>query len=409
MIKYSIIIATYNHLEDCLKPCIESIMRYTDVHNIEIIIVANGCRDRTVEYLNKLSSNYNFIKSIIIDEPIGYIKATNIGIKHSTGEYVILLNNDVEFLNQTKNYWLNVMMENLEQNKKAMIVGPLKLFDKYSGMDFIVFFCVMIKREVFDKIGLLNEEFSPGGGEDIEFCIRAINQGYEISCVGVFTYNQIKNTNVGSFPIWHKNNMTFNHIPEYGANILKRNNTKNAISYNKNIKISIGYSKKDCLSVGATNQFDILMDPAKLEFSNDSVAEIHTSMSFIEDKLYDVITVWKNKLKANGKLYIDSVDFCNPGKINQLFDCLLQNDFVDVVMIPIKNESKNYDFKIEAKKPSVSNIVFDFYYNSKKIKLNLFSEREFISSMIINSKKFYENELLVAYHDRHLSVKVSSI
>ena len=38
----------------------------------------------------------------------------------------------------------------------------------------------MIHRKVFDKIGLLNEEYGVGGGEDTEFCIEAEKAGFEV-------------------------------------------------------------------------------------------------------------------------------------------------------------------------------------------------------------------------------------
>jgi glycosyltransferase involved in cell wall biosynthesis len=57
MPKYSIVIPTYNHLEDCLKPCIESIIQHTDLQDVEIIIVANGCTDDTLKHFySKMAS-----------------------------------------------------------------------------------------------------------------------------------------------------------------------------------------------------------------------------------------------------------------------------------------------------------------------------------------------------------------
>ena len=54
--KISIIIPTYNHLEDCLKPCIESIIKHTILNDdIEIIIVANGCIDGTKDYIDNIN------------------------------------------------------------------------------------------------------------------------------------------------------------------------------------------------------------------------------------------------------------------------------------------------------------------------------------------------------------------
>ena len=54
--KYSIVIPTYNHCDDALKPCVESLLKYTDMHNKELVIVANGCTDNTIEYLHDLKS-----------------------------------------------------------------------------------------------------------------------------------------------------------------------------------------------------------------------------------------------------------------------------------------------------------------------------------------------------------------
>ena len=101
--KYSVVIPTYNHLDDFLKPCIQSIIKYTDLNTTEIIVVANGCVDETVNYVKELSNTYPSIKIIEEKEGLGYTKATNIGIKASTGEYIILLNNDTVLLHQDTN------------------------------------------------------------------------------------------------------------------------------------------------------------------------------------------------------------------------------------------------------------------------------------------------------------------
>ena len=96
--KYSVVIPTYNHLDDFLKPCLQSIVKYTNLNNTEVIVVANGCVDSTADYVRDLSNTYPSIKLINEKEGLGYTKATNIGIKASLGEYVVLLNNDTVLL-----------------------------------------------------------------------------------------------------------------------------------------------------------------------------------------------------------------------------------------------------------------------------------------------------------------------
>ena len=173
--KVSIIIPTYNHLEDCLRPCIESIIKYTDLSDVEVIIVANGCKDKTREYVESLGEHF---KLVWFDKGQGYTKATNEGVKKSKGEILILMNNDFLLLDQPKNQWIDFLIKPLKDN--IGITGNLKLWDWSVERKFILFFCAAIPRYIWDKIGGLNEEWSPGGGEDIEFCLKVEQLGYKV-------------------------------------------------------------------------------------------------------------------------------------------------------------------------------------------------------------------------------------
>ena len=173
--KYSIIIPTYNHCDDLLKPCLESIIQYSDLSNLEVIVVANGCTDNTKEYVEGLGHPF---KLIWIEEASGYTISTNVGIKASTGDYVILLNNDTVLLDQPKNKWID-MLEEPFTKKSVGLTGPLQLFDEYAGSDVLIFFCVMIKREVFDKVGYYNESLV-NSALDAELNGRIIRSGHKL-------------------------------------------------------------------------------------------------------------------------------------------------------------------------------------------------------------------------------------
>ena len=62
----SVIIPTYNHCDEFLKPLCESIIKYTDLNDIEIIIVANGCRDNTREYIESLPDQFKLVWFVVI-------------------------------------------------------------------------------------------------------------------------------------------------------------------------------------------------------------------------------------------------------------------------------------------------------------------------------------------------------
>jgi FkbM family methyltransferase len=311
MKKYNVVIPTYNHCDDLLKPLVDSIIKYTDLDNIEFIIVANGCTDNTREYVESLGAPFKLVWS---QEAIGYTKATNLGIKECNSEFVILLNNDTELLEQPKNGWLDILSAPFTDEKVGM-VGPLEMFDRYSNHNVLIFFCVMIRKKLFDELGLLDEIYSPGGGEDIDFTIKAQKAGYKTLPTSIPTYTPSAGTNVGDFPIWHKDNQTFKDIPEYTKSIIKINGLLNCKRYNNNIKLNLGAGGIDYPGFLSVDLYDkranIPMDITKLDFKDNSAAEIMASHVFEHLNPYHSISIlqeWLRVLKPGGKLAMEMPD-----------------------------------------------------------------------------------------------------
>jgi glycosyltransferase involved in cell wall biosynthesis len=201
--KTSVIIPTYQHCDDLLKPCIESIIKYTDLSDIEIVIVANGCTDGTREYVKSLGDPF---KLVWFDEGLGFTKATNEGVKASTGENIILMNNDVVLLDQPKNQWREFLETPLKDN--IGITANLKIWDYSVERMFAVFFLCAFPRHIWDKVGPLDESWSPGGGEDIEFCILVEQLGYKIIQVPDEHNDVINGINVNRFMSYHAGEAT---------------------------------------------------------------------------------------------------------------------------------------------------------------------------------------------------------
>ncbi len=86
----SIIIVNYNgrHL---LKECLESIYKQS-YQNIEIILVDNASEDGSVEFVNE---SFPDVKVIKLDKNIGFAGGNLEGLKYATGDYIMLINNDV--------------------------------------------------------------------------------------------------------------------------------------------------------------------------------------------------------------------------------------------------------------------------------------------------------------------------
>lgn len=315
--KISVVIPTFNHLEDLLKPNLESILTYTDMDNVEVIVVANGCTDGTEDYVKSLGQRFRLLS---FPDALGYTRATNEGIKIATGDFIVLYNNDNLLLPQPKNDWMDKLLEPFAGNPKMGITGPLQLHDDYADADVIIGFCLCIPRKVMQEAmaetgGLLDEIYSPGGGEDIDLCCRVRAKGYTIRQVPTDGKQGFSHQNTGDFMIYHKNNQTFKDIPEYTRFIIKKNGLLNTKKYNKNIKLNIGsggIEHPGYLSVDLHDRrANIIMDVQKLDFPENSVSEIlaiHVFEHLSPYKAADNLKAWWTILKPGGKLIMEMPD-----------------------------------------------------------------------------------------------------
>lgn len=212
--KTSIVIPTYNKVKH-LAECCASIKRNTDLTDVEVIVVSNGCKDGTKEYVNGLGDPFRLISW---HKPLGYTRATNIGISASDADYVLLFNNDNVILDWGKN-WLQILEAPFRQHSTAGLSGPHK--EWRGGKPWLLFYCCLIKRDVFQKVGLLDETFSPGAGEDTDFGLKAQLAGYTVHQVP----KELDGPKYDSaFPIYHKGSLTMleieNHDEHYRRNEL---------------------------------------------------------------------------------------------------------------------------------------------------------------------------------------------
>jgi GT2 family glycosyltransferase len=108
MVDLSIIIVNWN-TKDLIHNCLVSIVQETTGIHFEIVVVDNGSQDGSVEMLKE-----HFPKIILIEneENVGYSKANNQGISHSTGRYVCLLNSDTVILENALSKMVHFLDEN---------------------------------------------------------------------------------------------------------------------------------------------------------------------------------------------------------------------------------------------------------------------------------------------------------
>jgi len=206
MNRICIIMPTYQHCDDFLKPALESIFKYTkfrtNEYEIDILVVANGCTDNTQEYIDNLKKNSeyeNVLNYLWFEDFLGYTKATNRGIEYAINhqyDMVLLLNNDIII---QESYWLDILLKQMNYHPKVGISGVIGDMDPQVHYIVTIFFCTLIKIELFKELGLLDEIYSPGFGEDTQFCVNAREKGWLI----MNTIFQKENQSL-VFPIYHK-------------------------------------------------------------------------------------------------------------------------------------------------------------------------------------------------------------
>lgn len=195
----SIIILSYNKIEYTIQ-CLDSIRNYTTDVPYEIIVVDNASNDETVRILEQ-REDILLVRSHV---NLGFAGGCNLGIKYAKGEYIMLLNNDTLVTEK----WLLNMYTFLREHPEASMTGPLtnatvgkqmipvpygddmQQMQKFAatlanGKDRpyrtlrLVFFCVLIRKKLFEEIGLLDTDFLVGNYEDDDFNIRALLAGKE--------------------------------------------------------------------------------------------------------------------------------------------------------------------------------------------------------------------------------------
>jgi len=195
--KIAIVILTWNGLA-FTRRCLQSLKLEALPPGVTVIVVDNGSTDGTVKYLRSLPA----ITLIENGKNLGYARAVNIGINAADQDAdIVLLNNDVELIEAD---WLDRLSAAARSNGDFGVLGVKIVRDdgtlqhcgaylpldtcwgqqlgggevdvgQYGGItecESVVFACTYIKRSVFERIGLLSEDFF-AYFEDTDFCLRA--------------------------------------------------------------------------------------------------------------------------------------------------------------------------------------------------------------------------------------------
>lgn len=205
----SLIVPTRDGLK-FLRGCIESIREKTTYANYEIIVVDNGSTDpETLKYLKTISRRRN-MRVLRYDAPFNFSAINNFAVGKAKGSVIGLINNDIEVISPE---WLTEMVswalqpgvgcvgaklfyENETIQHAGVIVGlggvaghSHKHFPRYSPGNFfrlkiiqnvsaVTAACLLVRHEVYDEVGGLNETDLKVAFNDVDFCLKVREAGY---------------------------------------------------------------------------------------------------------------------------------------------------------------------------------------------------------------------------------------
>lgn len=213
--KISILIPNYEHYED-LKKCLDSIFKKTTYPNYEIVIVENNSTSsRIFSYYKKLKQEHDNVKIVKWKDEnksgFNYSAINNKGAKHCTGEYILLLNNDIEVISDN---WLEEMLMFAQRKDVGAVgaklyypddtiqhagvgLGLLTLAGHYfrnvsrdnvgymgrliyaQDLSAVTAACMMIRRDVWDQVNGLDETIAVAFN-DVDLCMKIRKAGYLI-------------------------------------------------------------------------------------------------------------------------------------------------------------------------------------------------------------------------------------
>lgn len=214
--KYSIIIVSYENFSSTTGQLVEYLLPSKSKYEVEVILFDNGSSAETLTQIKLLTGTYERLKVICNQKNLGFAGGNNQAFTHTSGEVIIFLNSDTI----TTFPVLDRLVDEMEQ-AKAEIIGPIsnqvsgvqkiKIFSKDVNQilnegefinnsdvslepfetDCLSFFCIAIKRKVYEKFNGLDEEYKMGYYEDTDFCFRVRKLGIPLHCSEkVFVYHK---------------------------------------------------------------------------------------------------------------------------------------------------------------------------------------------------------------------------
>jgi len=208
--KVSILIPSKNR-SDLLERCLKGIYESSDYSNFEVIVIDHQSNEKdALELLEKIDKRDD-TKVLEFAGDFNFSLMNNIAAKSSTGDFLCLLNNDIEVINSD---WIQELVSHTSREHVGVVGALLRYPDKsiqHAGLSpnlgslyghahkyfpsgnfgyrnrlavahqvaAVTGACLMTSRELWDELGGLNQQLAVAYN-DVDYCLRARAAGYQV-------------------------------------------------------------------------------------------------------------------------------------------------------------------------------------------------------------------------------------
>ncbi len=205
------IIVPFKDKSELLRVCVESVLK-SSYKNFRIIGISNNSKERaTFEEMDRLRSLDERVQFYEYNVPFNYSRINNYAIeRYVKGEYIVLLNNDIEIINSN---WIEEMLMYAQRDEIGCVgakllypnntiqhggvivglggvaghshkyfpkdspgyFGRLKIVQNFSA---VTAACLMVKKSIYEDVGGLDEVNLKVAFNDVDFCLRVMERGY---------------------------------------------------------------------------------------------------------------------------------------------------------------------------------------------------------------------------------------
>lgn len=201
----SLIVLGFRNFDAVTKNCLESLIPWANNPAIEIWVLDNGSPDDSALKTQAWCDAHPGFRCLLSDTNRGFAGGMNWGASHATGDWLLLVNNDTVFPKLALDAMLTVVQE---APSKVAMLGPVTNaagngqrlwkpdadhaqwleigYTLHQNPTHLLmpayrcdFFCIAIKRAVWNELGGLDTVFGLGYYEDFDFSLRLRKAGYE--------------------------------------------------------------------------------------------------------------------------------------------------------------------------------------------------------------------------------------